>query len=77
MSEAGDSESVEDDVDPNEALLEELKKQKRTIKMQLMKLYSCLIWLMLEETVDREAILIALENVEEKRLDAIQILEDL
>ena len=32
---------------------------------------------MSEETIDREAILTALENVEEKKLDTIQLLEDL
>ena len=45
--------------------------------MQLTKLYTRLMRLMSEEAIDIEAILTALENVEEKKLDAIQILEDL
>ena len=46
--------------------------------MQLTKLYTRLMRLMSDaETIDREAILIALENVEEKKMDAVQILEDL
>jgi len=45
--------------------------------MQLTKLYTRLMRLMSEETIDREAILTALENMEEKKLAAIQILEDL
>ena len=45
--------------------------------MQLTKLYTRLMGLMSEEKIDREAILTALENVEEKKLDAIQLLEDL
>ena len=70
--------STEDETDANEVLLEELKRQKRVLKMQLTKLYSRLMRLMSDaETFDREAILIALENVEEKKMDAAQILEDL
>ena len=45
--------------------------------MQLTKLYTRLMRLMSDETIDREAILIALENVEEKKMDAVQLLEDL
>ena len=45
--------------------------------MQLTKLYTRLMRLMSEETIDREAILTALENMEETKLAAIQILEDL
>ena len=81
MSEATEtaesSGSAEDDVDADEVLLEELKRQKRVFKMQLTKLYTRLMRLMSEETIDREAILTALENVEEKKLDTIQFLEDL
>ena len=78
MSEIAESTgSAEDDADANEVLLEKLKRQKRVFKMQLTKLYTRLMRLMSEETIDREAILTALENVEEKKLDAIQILEDL
>ena len=69
--------SAEDEADANEDLLEELKRQKRVLKMQLTKLYTRLMRLMSDETIDREAILIALENVEEKKMDAVQILEDL
>ena len=39
--------------------------------MYLTKLYTRLMRLMPDETIDREAILIALENVEEKKMDAI------
>ena len=81
MSEATDtaesSGSAEDDVNANEVLLEELKRQKRVFKLQLTKLYTRLMRLMSKETIDREAILTALENVEEKKLDTIQLLEDL
>ena len=67
MSEIAESTgSAEDDADANEVLLEELKRQKRVFKMQLTKLYTRLMTLMSEETIDREAILTALENVEEK-----------
>ena len=45
--------------------------------MQLTKLYTRLMRLISEETIDREAILTALENVEEKKMDTIQLLEDL
>ena len=78
MSETAESTgSAEDEADANEVLLEELKRQKKVFKMQLTKLYTRLMRLMSDETIDREAILTALENVEEKKLDAIQILEDL
>ena len=78
MSEIAESMgSAEDDADANDVLLEELKRQKRVFKMQLTKLYTRLMRLMSEETVDRKAILTTLENMEEKKLDAIQILEDL
>ena len=59
--------STEDEADANEVLLEELKRQKRVLKMQLTKLYTRLMRLISDETIDREAILIALENVEEKK----------
>ena len=63
MSEAAESAgSVEDEADANEVLLEELKKLMRPMS---------------DESIDREAILVALENVEEKKMDAVQILEDL
>lgn len=65
--------SAEDDADANE----ELKRQKRVFKMQLTKLYTPLMRLLSDEPIDRKAILTALENVEEKKLDAIQVLEDL
>ena len=69
MSEAAESSgSAEDDVDVNEVLLEELKRQKRVFKMQLTNLYTRLMRLVSEETIDREAILTALENVEEKKI---------
>ena len=74
---AKSSGSTEDDVDANEVLLEELKRQKRVFKMQLTKLYTRLMRLMSEETIDREAILSALKNVEEKKMDTIQLLEGL
>ena len=45
--------------------------------MQLTKLYTCLIRLTSKETIDREAILTALKNMEKKKLDAIQSLENL
>ena len=59
--------STEDETDANEVLQEELKRQKRVLKMQLTKLYTRLMRLMSDETIDREAILIALENVEKKK----------
>ena len=62
-----------EEADANEVLLDELKRQKKIAKMQLTKLYSRLMKLMSEE----DAILLAFETVEEKRLDGIQILEDL
>lgn len=61
----------EDEADANEVLLEELKRQERVMTMYLTKLYTRLMRLMPDETIDREAILIALENVEEKKMDAI------
>ena len=57
--------------------LEDLKKQKRINKMQLTKLYSRLVRLMAEESVNIDAILTTLEDTEEKMLDVIQLLEDL
>ena len=54
--------------------LEDLKKQKRVNKMQRTKLYSRLVRLMAEESVNIDAILTTLE---EKMLDVIQLLEDL
>ena len=74
-SEGSAADNLEED-DANDVLLDELKRQKKIVKMQLTKLYSRLMTLMSED-VDKEAILLALETVEEKRLDAIQILEDL
>ena len=69
MSEAAESSgSADDDVDVNEVLLEELKRQKRVFKMQLTNLYTRLMRLMSDETIDRQAILTALENVEEKKI---------
>ena len=70
------ADNLEED-DANEVLLDELKRQKKIVKMQLTKFYSRLITLMSKEDADKEAIVLALETVEEKRLDAIQILEDL
>ena len=64
------ADNLEDD-DANEVLLDELKRQKKIVKMQLTKLYFRLMTLMSEEDVDKEAILLALETVAEKRLDAI------
>ena len=58
--------------------LEDLKKQKRTNKMQVtIKLYSRLVRLMSEESVNIDAILTTLEDTEEKTLDVIRLLEDL
>ena len=56
--------------------LEDLKKQKRINKMQLTKLYSRLVRLMAEESVNIDDILTTLEDTEEM-LDVIQLLEDL
>ena len=58
--------------------LGDLKKQKRTNKMQvIIKLYSRLVRLMSEESVNIDAILTTLEDTEEKTLDVIRLLEDL
>jgi len=78
MSETAESTgSAEDEAYANQVLLGEIKRQKRVFKVQLTKLYTRLMRLMSDEPINREAILTALENVEEKKLDAIQILEDL
>ena len=45
--------------------------------MQLTKLHSRLVRLMSEESVNIGAILTALEDTEEKRLDELQVLKDL
>ena len=71
-----DLEGGEQSEEAREVLLERLKN--RISKMQLTKLYSRLVRLMSGEEADIEtAILIALENTEEKRLDVAQVLEDL
>ena len=57
--------------------LEDLKKQKRINKMQLTKLYSRLVRLIAEESVNIDPILTTLEDTEDKMLDVIQPLEDL
>ena len=46
-------------------------------KMKLMKLHTRLIKLMTEETIDRDTILTTLEDTEEKKIETIQIEEDL
>jgi len=46
-------------------------------KMKLAKLYSQLARLMSEEPINMESILFTLEDIEEKMLDVIQLLEDL
>ena len=66
-----------DNVEACEVSLEDLKKQAWTNKMRLTKLHSRLVKLMTEESVNRGAILIALEDTEEKRLDEIQVLKAL
>ena len=62
--------------EPCGVTLEDLKKQKRINKMQLTKLYSRLVRLMAEESVNIDDILTTLEDTEEM-LDVIQLLEDL
>ena len=57
--------------------LEDLTKQKRIKKMQLTKLYSRLVRLMAEESVNIDDILTTLEDAQEKMLDVIQLLEAL
>ena len=57
--------------------LEDLKKQKLINKMQLTTLYSRLVSLMAEESVNIDDILTTLEDTEEKMLDVTQLLEDL
>ena len=52
--------------------LEDLKKQKRINKMQLTKLYSRLVRLIAEESVNIDPILTTLEDTEDKMLDVIQ-----
>jgi len=46
-------------------------------KIKLAKLYSQLASIMSEEPVNMESILFTLEDIEEKMLDVIQLLEDL
>ena len=74
---AGHDENALNDADANEDLFDTVKKQKRVVKTQLMKLYTRLIKLMTKETIDRDAILAALEETEEKKMETIQIGEDL
>ena len=74
---AGDDENALNDTDANEDLIDTVKKQKWVVKTQLMKLYTRLIKLMTEETIDRDVILTALEETEEKKMETIQIVEDL
>ena len=62
---AGDDENALNDADANEDLIDTVKKQKRVVITQLTKLYTRLIKLMMEETIDRDAILTALEETEE------------
>ena len=69
--------SVEDEADANEVLLEELKGQKRLVKMRLTEVYTPQMRLLSDESMDIEAILVSLENVEEKKMDAVEIFEDL
>ena len=71
---AGDDENVLNDAYANE---DTVKKQKRAAKTQLTKLYTRLIKLMTENTIDRDAIRTALEDTEEKKVETIQIVEDL
>ena len=74
---AGDDENVLNDADANEDLIDTVKRQKRLGKTQLTKLYIRFIKLMTEETIDGNAILTALENTEEKKMETIQIVGDL
>ena len=74
---AGDDENVLNDADANEDLIDTGKEQKRVVKTQLTKLYTRLIKLMTEETIDRDAILTALEETEENKMETIQIVDDL
>ena len=74
---AGDDENVLNDADANEDLIDTGKEQKRVVKTQLTKLYIRLIKLMTEETIDRDAILTALEETEENKMETIQIVDDL
>ena len=53
------------------------EKAKRINNIQLTKLYSRLVRLMAEESVNIDAILTTLEDTEGKVLDVIQLLEDL
>ena len=68
---AGDDENVLKDVDTNEDLIDTVKRQKRLAKTQLMKLFIRLIKLMTEETIDGDAILTALEDTEEKKMETM------
>ena len=63
---AGDDENALNDTDANEDLIDTVKKQKWVVKTQLMKLYTRLIKLMTDETIDRDAILTALEETDKK-----------
>ena len=74
---AGDDENALNDAATNEDLIDTVKKQKRVVITQLTKLYTRLIKLMMEETIDRDAILTAVEETEEKKMETIQIVEDL
>ena len=56
---------------------ESLKKQKRINKMQLRKLYTRLVRLMSDEKTDQEAILHYLKSFEAKKLETLQIIDDL
>ena len=65
--------TAEDEADANGVLLEELKRHKRVFKMQLAgKLYTRLMRPTSDKPIDREAILTAIKNVEEKKMDASQ-----
>ena len=74
---AGDDENVLNEADANEDIIDTVKKQKRVAKTQLTKFYTRLMKLMTEETIYRDAILTALEEREEKKMETIQIVEDL
>ena len=73
---AGDDENILNGVDANEDLIDKAKRQKRVAKTQLTKRFTRLIKLMTEETIDRDAILTALEEDKEgKKMETIQIPE--
>ena len=73
---AGDDENVLNDADADEDLIDTVKKQKRVAKAQHTKLYTRLIKLMTEEMIVRYAILTALEETEEKKMETTQIVGD-